>query len=80
MPKKTKKKSECIPVQPNLNLAAFKRLTGSHIVSSFILHYRQNLPNSLEPLWKQMIDIPQLNTNYVSEELYSQFRIGFTKI
>lgn len=76
MPKKTKKKSDCIPEQMDINLAEFKRLTGSHIVSSFILHYRQNLPNALEPLWKQIIDIPQLNTKYISEELYNQFRRG----
>ena len=77
MPRKTKKKSDFIPDQADLNLAEYKRLTGSHIVSSFILHYRQNLPNALEPLWKQIIDIPQLNQNLVSDELYSQFSIGY---
>ena len=40
--------------------AQYKCESASHILSSLILYYNQNLPNHLAPLWNEMISLRPL--------------------
>ena len=59
----------------------YRRLSASHILTSFVLHYRHELPQQLPLLWEQLSQLPfpvdndQLPPSFI-DQMYLIVNIG----